>query len=87
MNLFVRKPELFFKTLFYTGVPLATANYIFNGGLFISSNTGISVMIGQINIIYVYILSTIRYGEGINYLCLFGAFLLIGSIYVTTFHK
>jgi hypothetical protein len=50
------------KTLLYSGVPMATANYIFNLGLFISANTGVSTMISQINILFVYFISAIRYG-------------------------
>lgn len=60
-HLFTSKPKLFMKTLIYTGIPLAFANYLFNGGVFISSNTGVSTMLIQVNILYVYVISTIRY--------------------------
>jgi hypothetical protein len=68
-------------------IPLATANYIFNAGIFISTNTGVSTILIQINILYVYLISTIRYDESINFICLFGAVLLISSIYTTLFTK
>ena len=56
-------------------------------GLFISANTGVSTMITQITIVFGYIVSTVRYEESINYICLLGAAVLIGSIYATIFDK
>lgn len=66
---------------------MATANYLFILGMFISENTGVSIMLNHLTIIYVYLISTIRYGEEINYICLLGAVVLIGSIYNTVFTK
>jgi drug/metabolite transporter (DMT)-like permease len=60
-TLLTRKPDIIWKTILFTGVPLAIANYLFNAGLFLSPNTGVSTMISQINILYVYIISTFRY--------------------------
>ena len=68
-------------------MPLAIANYIFNGGLFISPNTGVSTMITQLNILYVYFVSTIKYDEAINMVCLIGAMMLMGALYVILIHK
>jgi hypothetical protein len=62
-DLFVRRPEKWISTILYCGIPLTTANYIFSLGMFISANTGVSTMINQINILYVYFISTIRYDE------------------------
>lgn len=86
-EMFIRKPDKWIPTLIYCGIPLATANYVFNAGIFISTNTGVSTILIQINIIYVYLISSIRYDESINYVCLLGAVLLIGSIYATLFTK
>lgn len=58
---FTAKPEQIWKTFLYGGVPLATANYIFNAGMFLSTNTGVSSMLTQVNILYVYLISTLRY--------------------------
>lgn len=44
-------------------------------------------MLNNLTILYVYLISTIRYSEEINYICLFGAVILIGSIYTTVFTK
>lgn len=60
-TLFTTKPEQIWKTFIYGGVPLAAANYIFNAGMFLSSNTGVSSMLTQVNILYVYFISTLRY--------------------------
>lgn len=73
--------------MLYTGIPLAAANYIFNAGVFISTNSGISTMLTNFNILYVYFISTIRYDESINLICLIGSFILVGSIYVVLFKK
>ncbi len=62
---------------------MAAANYVFMLGMFISENTGVSTILNQLNIVYVYFISTIRYDEEINLVCLFGAVLLLGSIYTT----
>jgi drug/metabolite transporter (DMT)-like permease len=86
-SLFVRKPEQYFYTLLLCGIPQATANYIFNLALFISANAGVSTIINQINILYVYFISTLRYNEEINYVCLLGGIILISGIYVTLFKK
>lgn len=61
LSLFVRRPQFFVEMLFYTGLPIALANYIFNMGIFLSTNAGITVLVSQINILYVYIISTIKY--------------------------
>lgn len=60
-SLFVRKPEQYLYNFLLCGVPQATANYVFNLGIFISANTGVSTIISQINILYVYFISTLRY--------------------------
>ncbi len=86
-SLFVRRPDKYLQTFLFCGVPQATANYIFNLALFISANAGVSTIISQINILYVYFVSTLRYDEDINYVCLLGGVILISSIYVTLFKK
>jgi hypothetical protein len=86
-SLFVRRPDHYLQTFLFCGVPQGAANYIFNLGLFITANAGVSTIIGQINILYVYFISTLRYDEEINYVCLLGGVILISGIYVTLFKK
>lgn len=85
--IFVSKPALLLKTAIFSALPMAMSNYIFNAGIFVSPNTGISMMLAQTNILFVYMISTLRYGEDINLICLLGAVMMVGSIYIVLIHK
>jgi len=45
----------------YTAIPLSIANYIFNLGFYIIDNSSIGSVVCQINIVYAYVISLIRY--------------------------
>jgi hypothetical protein len=49
--------------ILYTAIPLGIANYLFNFGLYLIDNPAIGSMITQINIVYGYLISIIRYDE------------------------
>lgn len=62
-NLYIRQPALFWNMILYSAVPLSIANYLFNLGLYIIDNPAIGSVITQINIVYAYLVSVIRYDE------------------------
>jgi hypothetical protein len=53
----------------------------------LSKNTGVSTMITQINIAYVYFISLLHYKEEINIICFLGTLMLVGSIYSVLIYK
>jgi len=63
------------------------ANYMFNIGMFVSTNSGVTTLVSQIMLLYVYFISMIRYNEDINYVSLMGAVLLFIAIYQVLFKK
>ena len=86
-NLFIRKPDLFWNMLLYTAAPIAIANYFFNTGMFMIDNSGIGTLITQLNIVYGYFISVVRYDEEINIFSLLGSIILISSLYIVLVHK
>jgi hypothetical protein len=54
---------MFLEAILKAGIPLAISNYLFNFGLCISTNVGLTIMLNQFAVIVGYGYSLIKYNE------------------------
>lgn len=80
-NAFDLDPWLFFKCFLFQGMVLSLAQSIQITSLLLTDKSGIMSMVGMLTIALSYVFSVFRYSENINYICLFGAVLVVLGVY------
>ena len=78
---------LFSESLIYIGCVLGGGFTIFNIGVSLSQNTGITSVITQMTVIIGYGFSVFRYGEKLNIICVLGTIMLTTGVILVIFKK
>ena len=64
-------------SLLYQGLPLAIGQTFFSEALMLTSNHGVTTMVGFVSVILGYLVKIFRYKEEVNFFCLSGSILIM----------